>query len=66
LTLAGSVPVVFGTTCWARLVVTSSAPEAAAAAAAKKVRRPMVWSLFIGAFLPEIFMVFRYFRGASK
>src|SRR6266436_497416 len=46
LTLAGPVPVVFGTACWARPAVASSVPvTAAAAAAVKKVRRPMGWSV---------------------
>src|ERR1700730_11265194 len=46
LTLAGSVPVVFGTACWAWLTAPSTAPAAAAAAAAvKKLRRPMAWLL---------------------
>src|SRR5712672_1811559 len=45
-TLAGPVPVVFGTACWARPAVASSVPvTAAAAAAVKNVRRPMAWSL---------------------
>src|SRR5712671_2679229 len=46
LTLAGSVPVVFGTACWARPAVASNVPvTAAAAATVKKVRRPMAWSV---------------------
>src|SRR5258705_11169789 len=45
-TLAGLVPVVFGTGCWARTAVASSVPAmAAAAAAVKKVRRPIDWAL---------------------
>src|SRR6266436_6645495 len=45
-TLAGPVPVVFGTACWGRPAVASSVPvTAAAAAAVKNVRRPMVGSL---------------------
>src|SRR5215470_20339449 len=46
LTLAGSVPVVFGTACWARPPVSPSVPvTAAAAAAVKRARRPMAWSI---------------------